>query len=197
MDFGKELKKITIVDKQPLEKPNFLKTSLITAKREDGHELKWEMTHFPDTVHILVHNVDTDELLMVRQNRIPVMVNDMSNGIMPGVVELCAGLVDKSKSLEEIAKEEVQEELGYKPHKIEMVKSIKSGVGSNGSNSHFFIAEVSEKDKISEGGGLPEEDIAIVKINADEIDDFVESDLFTDSITLFGLLYWKCYKAQK
>lgn len=75
--------------------------------------------------------------LLVKQFRIPVYLNDKS---IKYTYELCAGLVDKNKSIEEIAVEEIDEECGYKV-KIEDLKKITSfftNVGVSGAKQHLF-----------------------------------------------------------
>eukprot|EP00455_Lapot_gusevi_P052397 TRINITY_DN796_c0_g1_i8.p1 TRINITY_DN796_c0_g1~~TRINITY_DN796_c0_g1_i8.p1 ORF type:complete len:235 (-),score=53.94 TRINITY_DN796_c0_g1_i8:166-786(-) len=72
--------------------------------------------------------------------------------------ELCAGLVDKNKSLEQIACEEVMEECGYlvRPEELTKVTSYMNSVGLSGSRSHLFYVEIDESRKVNHGGGLQE-----------------------------------------
>ncbi|TRY94950.1 hypothetical protein DNTS_013099 [Danionella cerebrum] len=83
--------------------------------------------------------------------------------------ELCAGLVDKPDlSLEEIARQEVLEECGYDVPvtKLRKITSYRSGVGVTGSKQTMFYAEVSEENRVGEGGGKPQEGelIEVVKV---------------------------------
>ncbi|CAL8314641.1 unnamed protein product [Lota lota] len=74
--------------------------------------------------------------------------------------ELCAGLVDKPQlSLEEIARQEVLEECGYDVPvaKLRRITSYRAGVGVTGAKQTMFYAEVSEENRVGEGGGQPEE----------------------------------------
>jgi len=182
----RELKQVKIIKEEENKNPKFIKTKMITAEREDGVELKWDMIERHDSVHILVLNVSTNEFLFVEQVRIPVLVNDSST---TSVIECCAGLVDKDKDLTQIAIEEVQEELGYTPIKIKQVSSLKSAVGSAGNNSYGFFAIVSEESKISDGGGIETEDIKIFKVQ--NLQKFIKEYSFpnnnkaTDSMTMF------------
>lgn len=70
-------------------------------------------------------------------------------------LELCAGIVDKDKSLVEIAAEEVQEECGYDVsiERLETVLTYRSGVGTSGSLQTMFYCEVTDADLSSGGGG--------------------------------------------
>jgi UDP-sugar diphosphatase len=59
-------------------------------------------------------------------------------------IELCAGLIDKDKSLEQIVAEEIQEEVGYQvaPQDIRKISSAVAAAGNNGSLSHQYYAQV-------------------------------------------------------
>ena len=185
-----KLKKVEILSVHENTNPKFIKTELLKCERE-GQEFLWERIKFQDSVHVLIDNVETREIILVKQVRIPVLVNDDSqNG---EIIEVCAGLVDKDVTIQQIAKEEVLEECGYDipVDDLEFLKSMKSSVGVAGTNSHAFIARVDETMKVSEGGGLPEEDIEVVRIPYDEVDTFFfDGDSHTDVITMFLITYW-------
>lgn len=184
------LKKVEVIKSEPNDNPNFIKTEKVIAKRE-GKDIIWERVKSHDSVHILVVNKDTEELLLVKQVRIPVLINDSSQD---GVIyEMCAGLVDKEHTVTQIAKEEVLEELGYEVpiRNIRKLKTLKSGVGSSGSNSHVFFCFVEESQKVSEGGGLENEDIEVVRFKFNEVYNFVfNSQKHTDAVTAFLMSYW-------
>ena len=181
------LKKVTIKEVRKNDNPKFVKTSLIVAERE-GKEVFWEKIKFFNTVHILVNNIDTEEVLLVKQVRIPVLAeNQDTDG---SVYEVCAGLADKDVPIVQIAKEEILEELGYDVpiRLVERIRSFKSSVGTSGMTGTLYYAEVTEDMKVSEGGGLEDEDIEVVRIPYSEISEFIYSDNFTDTTTLFMLM---------
>jgi len=192
------IKKVSIIKIEENKNPKFIKTHLIKAKREgEKKEFFWEMTKNNDSVHILIDNIETEELIFVKQVRIPVLFNDNSkNGI---VIEACAGIVDKDTSLFQIAKEEIEEECGYCPsiENIKFLKKLKSSVGMSGSNSFAFSVEVTEDMKISEGGGLESEDIEVIRVKYSKLNDFFNSDIHTDAITLYLLNDWKIKQIEK
>jgi len=167
------------------EKFKYIKPKKVYAERDDGREVIWECIDGFDSVHIGVYNEDTEEFLFVKQKRIPVILNDENNEY---VIECCAGICDKDIPIIEIAKEEVQEELGYKVKEIELIANIKSDVGRSGNDTYLFIAIVNEGLKIDEGGGLEDEDIEVIRIK--NLKKFKKSLLFpsnicTDSTTLY------------
>lgn len=114
-----------------------------------GRQFFWEFTPNPhNTVHVLVNNTDTKQLLLVKQIRIPVLINDSApNG---EVIECCAGLIDgfceapdnQRPLLTAIA--EVREELGYDAleSQFEQLPSYLGNVGTSGSICYPFYVEV-------------------------------------------------------
>jgi UDP-sugar diphosphatase len=185
------LKKVTITEVVPNDNPKYVKTKKILAVREDGREIVWEMTDTHDSVHILVDNIDTNQLFFVKQVRIPVLVNDPVND--GHVYECCAGIVDKDIPLIEIAREEILEEIGYdiSLDDIQFIRSVKNSVGSAGRTSNLFYAQIQEHQKVSDGGGLHSEDIEVVKIHYDEVRNFImDETIHTDSSTLFLATVW-------
>jgi len=182
------LKTVKIISIEENTNPKFVKTELVTAER-DGKEFKWERIKSHDSVHIVVYNLTTREFLFVEQVRVPVLCNDKSNG--GKIIECTAGLVDKDCSIQQIAKEEILEELGYDVavDNVEFIKTIKSSVGTSGTNAHLYYAEVTEKEKVSEGGGLESEDIRVVRVPINEIETFM-SVATTDAATLFLTMYY-------
>ena len=76
-------------------------------------------------------------------------------GALGCTYELCAGIVDKSASLEQITKEEVLEETGYDVPlaNIEYVNAYYSSIGHAGSKQTMYYCEVTDDMMIHKGGG--------------------------------------------
>ena len=186
------LKHVSIISKEPLTSPRFLSTSRLIISR-DGKTMEWEMINSLPTVHILVNKVDSEELLLVKQVRPPVLYNH--NSIAGECIEACAGLVDKYPEYDEdtqtmlVAKEEVHEELGYKTKNILRLQSILNSVGTSGSKLHLFYTEVTDKEFIGQAFE-PTEDIEVVKLPYSNIQDFVATTSNTDSTTIQLLQWW-------
>ena len=81
--------------------------------------------------------------------------------------ELCAGIVDKNVSLEQIAKEEVLEETGYDVplSNIEYVNAYFSSIGHAGSKQTMYYCEVTEEMAVHDGGGNEHEGELIEVVN--------------------------------
>lgn len=179
------MKEITDIKIEENKSPKFIKSILVKYQR-DGEDRVWEMINRHDSVHILIHNIQTSEIILVKQVRIPVLINDKKNN--GEVYEACAGIVDKDSDIQQIAKEEILEECGYDVPKedVFLIKTLKSGVGSSGNNAHIFMATVNEAQKINEGGGLESEDIEVIKIKVNKLQDFMFNNTFdTDAVTMF------------
>lgn len=91
---------------------------------QDGKSKNWDLTRAHDSVGIIIFNISRKKLVFVRQFRpacyyrhVPASEKDIDVKKYPAElglsIELCAGIVDKDKSLVEIAREEVMEECGY------------------------------------------------------------------------------------
>jgi len=187
------MKTVVIKDIVENKSPKFVKTELVKAER-DGEPFVWERIKSHDSVHVLIDNMESGEIIVVEQVRVPVLCNDDSQG--GRVTEACAGLVDKNKDIKQIVKEEILEECGFDVpmDNIKFLKTLKSSVGTAGTESHTFIAEVTNDMQVSEGGGLAEEDINVVHIRYEDINDyFFNSDIHTDAITMFLVTFWMLY----
>ncbi|KAK6297125.1 hypothetical protein J4Q44_G00317080 [Coregonus suidteri] len=109
--------------------------------------------------------------------------------------ELCAGLVDKADlSLEEIARQEVLEECGYDVpvSKLRRITSYRSGVGVTGAKQTMFYAEVSDENRVGEGGGAPEEGelIEVVKVPLHEAMTFAYDESIPKTMGVIFSFIW-------
>lgn len=91
---------------------------------QDGKSKSWDLMRAHDSVGIVVFNVTRKKMIFVRQFRpaayyacLPEKIDIVDFTKYPptlGItIELCAGIVDKDKSLVEIAQDELREECGY------------------------------------------------------------------------------------
>ena len=111
--------------------------------------------------------------------------------------ELCAGIVDKKKSLAEIAKEEVLEETGYavSVENLEPIFSTRS-VGSSGNQVTIFYAEVTDEMKVGQGGGAPDEDeeIDVEHLPVEKAKDLVFDSSKAKPASLVAAFMWYFWK---
>jgi hypothetical protein len=192
------MKQVKIKKIKPLTEPRFIKTREVTYKRKGHKKAKWEMVVANDSVHALVLNTDTNKLLLVNQTRIPVMVNQDTDGV---TLECCAGIIDKYDYWDDDYKaqltaiDEVQEELGYQSERdsdMIQIDKIIGSTGMTGSSQYLFYCEVDNSNYV--GQQLePEEDIKVVEIDATQecIKNLLQNTHNTDAVTKY-LLSWFC-----
>lgn len=138
---------------------------------QDGVPKRWDMVEVHDSVAVILYHEDKDALVVVRQFRPPVYLKN-SDGF---TYELCAGIVDKDKSLLEIVHEEILEECGFEVplEKIEKVTSFYTAVGFAGASQTLYFARIDDGMKKHNGGGVDVESIEVVYIDVKEAEAFV------------------------
>ena len=110
---------------------------------------------------ILLYNREQGTVVLTRQFRLPTYVNGNADGML---IEACAGLLEKDNA-EDCIRKETEEETGYKLAKVEKVFEAYMSPGSVTEILYFFIAEYERDMKISQGGGVvEEEDIAVLEL---------------------------------
>ncbi|MCT7910113.1 NUDIX hydrolase [Arcobacter lacus] len=171
-----------------LEDTKFIKPLKVTFNL-NGKRKTWEAVRSHDSVSILLYHTQKNAILLVKQFRVPVYLNDKSQTF---TYELCAGLVDKEKSLEEIAIEEIDEECGYKVNKkdIQKVTSFFTNVGISGAKQYLYFAKIDESMKIHDGGGVNDEQIELYFLPINSIDEFIFDESKAKTPGLIFSLYW-------
>jgi len=173
---------------EPLTKPNFIKSALATYT-QNGVEKSWELVESHDSVAILIFHKERDSFVLVKQFRPPVY-NRNGDGM---TIEMCAGLIDKEKSLEQIAKEEIEEECGFcvPLDAIERITKVLSAVGTSGSSQVIYYVEVDESMRVSQGGGIEDEQIEVVEVPLCEARTFMYDESIGKTVGLmFAFMWW-------
>ena len=155
---------------------------------QDNKKKTWEIASIFDSVAVLIYNVTQGSFVLVKQFRPPVYLKN-NDGY---TYELCAGICDKDIALSQIAIEEIEEETGYKVDSVVKINSFWTAVGSAGAKQTLFYAEVEDKDRINQGGGIDNEKIEVIHLPLNKMEDFMENE---DLVKTPGLLYafewWK------
>ena len=171
-----------------LTNAKFVETALATYK-QNGIAKSWEIIKAHDSVAILIYHKERDSFVLVKQFRPPVYLNN-GDGLS---TELCAGILDKNSSVEQIAKEEIEEECGFDVplEKIERITKVHSSVGTAGTTQVIFYAEVNESMRIGEGGGIDDEMIEVIELPIKEAKAFMfdESQVKTTGL-MFAFMWW-------
>ncbi|HIP50755.1 MAG TPA: NUDIX domain-containing protein [Campylobacterales bacterium] len=172
----------------PLVKPNFVKAALVTYK-QNGIKKSWEIIESHNSVAILIYHKERESFVLVKQFRPPVYHRN-GDGM---TIELCAGLIDKEKSLAQIAKEEIEEECGFcvPLENIERITKVLSAVGTSGSEQVIYYAEVDESLRVSAGGGIADEQIEVIEVPVKEAKEFMHDESIGKTVGLmFAFMWW-------
>jgi len=155
----------------------------------NGKEKVWEAVQSFDSVAVLLYHEEKDAFLLVKQFRAPVYLNDERHLC---TYELCAGIIDKDVSIEQIAKEEIDEECGYNVplESIEKITSFYTNVGVSGSCQNLFYAKIDESMKIHNGGGINDEQIDLMFLPIEKIDEFIYDESKAKTPGLMFSFYW-------
>ena len=172
----------------PLKETNYIKPLKVNFTL-NGIKKSWEAVRSHDSVAVLLYHQEKRAFLFVKQFRIPVYLNDKN---ITYTYELCAGLVDKDKSIEEIAIEEIDEECGYKVEleNLQKITSFFTNVGISGAKQYLFFATICENQKLHSGGGINDEQIELYFLNVDDIDNFIFDETKAKTPGLIFSLYW-------
>lgn len=178
---------------------------------QDGREKIWDTLSAENSVNVIIFNVSRKKLVLVKQFRPPIYCSHVPNGGKIDVakypaslgvtLELCGGLVDKQKSIVEIAKDEVQEECGYEAPVSAFVHVVTlSNISVHCAKQSVFYVEVTDDMLVHQGGGLECEGelIEIVEMSAQEVKDYVNSkEVSSPASFLFGVMWFLMNKADR
>ncbi|MDQ7045061.1 MAG: NUDIX hydrolase [Sulfurimonas sp.] len=171
-----------------LKNPKFIKPIQINYTQA-GKSKVWEAVIAHDSVSILLYHTQRKAFVLVKQLRIPVLNANKTNGMM---YELCAGIVDKKVSLAQIAKEEVLEECGYDidVKNLQKISTFYTSVGISGTQQTFYYAQCDDSNKVSDGGGLIEEEIEVIYLPVVDAKSFMFDESYQKTSGLLMSFYW-------
>ena len=140
---------------------------------------------------ILLYNKKDRTVILTRQFRLPTYLNGNPDGRL---IEACAGLLD-GDSPEDCAKKEALEETGYQITEVKKIFESYMTPGADTEILHFFVGEYNKGMKISEGGGLDEEQehIEVLEMDFDEALAKIGSGEIRDAKTIMLLQYAKIH----
>ncbi len=137
---------------------------------ERGDGTKREQTRLVfergDAAAVLLLNADTDSVVLVEQFRLPTLVarrrNDRSvqNGRL---TEAIAGMIDGDESPEATIVRETKEETGYQIRNPKRICTFFASPGGSSERIFLYFAQVTNADKLGDGGGDGDEDITVVE----------------------------------
>lgn len=138
---------------------------------------------------ILLYNKEKQTVILTRQFRVPTYVNGNPSGML---IEACAGLLDQDQP-EDCIKKETEEETGYRMSDVQKVFEAYMSPGSVTEILYFFIAEYSEQMKVSEGGGVAEEqeNIEVLELPFEQAFQMIHTGEIKDGKTIMLLQHLK------
>ena len=134
---------------------------------------------------ILLYDLPKRTVILTRQFRLPTYVNGNASGML---IETCAGLLDRDNP-EQCITRELREETGFEIRDVKKVLEAYMSPGSVTEMLHCFIAEYSAAHRMSDGGGVEEEDIEVLELTIDEALAMVSSGEIRDGKTIMLLQY--------
>ena len=180
---------------------NILKTEVLSNNWYTLRKITYKQTHADGTVSeqsreaydrgngatILLFNKAAKTVTLTRQFRLPTYLNGNESGYL---IETCAGLLDRDNA-EECIRRETEEETGYKISKVEKIFEAYMSPGSVTEILYFFVAEYTKDMKVSEGGGVEEEqeNIQVLEIDYQKALNMVNNGEIKDAKTIMLLQY--------
>jgi nudix-type nucleoside diphosphatase (YffH/AdpP family) len=136
---------------------------------------------------ILLYNEQQKTVILTRQFRLPSFINGNETGML---IETCAGLLDQDNP-EDCIKRETEEETGYKVSNVKKVFEAYMSPGSVTEILYFFVASYTKDMKVSDGGGVAEEqeNIEVLELPFPEALAMMETGEIKDGKTIMLLQY--------
>ena len=135
---------------------------------------------------ILLYSKEKGTVILTRQFRLPTFVNGNADGMM---IEACAGLLDADNP-EDCIRRETEEETGYRIAHVQKVYEAYMSPGSVTEILYFFVGEYSKDQKVSEGGGVDDdENIEVMEIEFAKALNMIRSGEIRDAKTIMLLQY--------
>lgn len=161
------------------------KLTLVTFEQRtrsgEWRERKREVYDNGNSATILPYDAQRKTVLLTRQLRLPMFLQDG----LESSIEACAGKLDGEKPEIRIVKE-MEEELGYRISKVERLSELYVSPATIMEKIVYFTCAYSPADKISEGGGLPEEgeDIEVIETTLEKAAAMIAAGEIIDAKTV-------------
>jgi len=139
-----------------------------------------------DSVAVMLYDRDQDSVILVKQFRYPVYVREKDMGWL---LETVAGVVDRDRTPDEVARAETVEEAGYSLEELEHVATFYPSPGACSERIHLYLGYVSAANRVGPGGGRlgESEDIQVQEMPLDEALHLVRQGAIRDATTIIAL----------
>ncbi|WP_435927366.1 GDP-mannose pyrophosphatase NudK [Dryocola sp. BD613] len=132
---------------------------------------------------ILLYNREKRTVVLTRQFRVATWVNGNADGML---IEACAGLLDADEP-EVCARKEAMEETGYLVGEVEKLFELYMSPGGVTELIYFYLAEYTDAQRESAGGGIDDEDIDVLELPFAQALEMVNSGEIRDGKTVILL----------
>jgi len=142
----------------------------------------------------LLHDPTRNTILLVRQYRLPVHLNDHPDGML---LEAPAGLLDDGENAEQALRRELEEEVGHRVGPLRQLFRLYMSPGSVTEHLTFFTGAYDEQTRAGAGGGdgVDGEQLAIIELTLDEAVRMIASGQICDAKTVL-LIQWLALQAR-
>lgn len=157
-------------------------------KNGEWKRLSRECYNRGDGTSILLFNKKKCSVILTKQFRMPSYENNKNEGYS---IEVCAGALDKNENAEACIIREVEEEVGYRIPRAKKVLEAYTSPGALTEKMYFFIAEYTDDMKVTNGGGVADEneEIEVLEIPFKEAISMMYNYEIIDAKTIMLLQY--------
>jgi len=136
----------------------------------------------------LLHDPTRDTILLVRQYRLPVHLNDHPDGML---LEAPAGLLEASEDAEQALRRELEEEVGHRVGPLRRLFQLYMSPGSVTEHLTFFTGSYDAQTRTGAGGGdgVDGEHLDVVELGLDDAVRMIERGQICDAKTVL-LVQW-------
>ncbi len=146
----------------------------IDLQTDDNKKVTYQILEKPDTA-ILVPINNHGELILIKEYFATIDEYQLD---LPG------GKIDEGHSEEETASKELQEEIGYKAGKLDLLAVLTISPGYIKQQTHIFLAKDLTESKLQ---GDEEEELEIVKYPFDKFEELIDQGKITEARAIAGL----------
>lgn len=185
---NKEIK----ITKESVEFEHYFRVEAAEIEEKTNGELSGTYTRFKlsrkDASAVLVYNQETDKIILVRQFRYPV-----AHKISENILEIPAGKIDAGETPIQAATRELKEEIGYEVDASRLRGPIAfyPAPGYSTETIYVFFVSVTNRDKVTDGGGVEgeHENIEIVEMSCADFKSKIASNEIKDAKTIISTSY--------
>jgi len=182
--------RVEVVERQR-EYDGFFKLDSVVLRHEkfDGTmsgELSRLVFERGDSAAVLLYDPLDDEVVLVEQFRYPAYVREGGDGRL---LEVVAGVVDRGRTPEEVARAELVEESGYTVDHLEPLATFYASPGACTERIHLYLGCLASGSSVGQGGGLADhgEDIRVRHFTLDEARTLIERGVIRDAKTILAV----------